>query len=66
MKVLLLLSGGFDSVVAGYLMLQKDPTLEIVGLHFSQEPFTDDTAEKKCVQLCKKIGIKQMLVVTIG
>jgi tRNA uracil 4-sulfurtransferase len=65
-KVLLLLSGGFDSIVAGHLMLQKDPSLEIVGLHFSQEPFTDDTAEKKCVQLCKKIGIKQMLVVTIG
>ena len=66
MKILLLLSGGFDSVVAAHVMLQKDPSVEIIGLHFSQEPFTDNTAEKKCVILCEKIGIKEMIVVTIG
>ena len=52
MKALALLSGGFDSAVAIKLMQNK---LEIIALHFSLEPFTDDTPEKKSLELAKKL-----------
>jgi thiamine biosynthesis protein ThiI len=60
MKALALLSGGFDSAVAIYLMKNK---LEIDALHFSLEPFTNDTPEKKSIELCKKLGIKNLYII---
>ena len=65
-RAVLLLSGGFDSPVAGKLLQKKDPSLEMVGLHFSQEPFTDNTAELKVIILAKHLGIKKVIVVTVG
>lgn len=65
-RAVLLLSGGFDSPVAGKLLQNKDPSLEIIGLHFSQEPFTDNTAELKVLSLAKILGIKKVIVVTVG
>lgn len=62
----LLLSGGFDSPVAGKLLQNKDPSLEIIGLHFSQEPFTDNTAEVKVLLLANILGVKKIIVVTVG
>jgi len=63
-KVLLLISGGIDSPVAGKMLLEKG--LEVEAVHFSQEPFTDDTPEKKCLLLAKKLGLKEVLVVEAG
>ena len=60
MKALALLSGGFDSPVAIYLMKNK---LETDALHFSLEPFTNDIPEKKSIELCKKLGIKNLYVI---
>ena len=37
MKGLLLASGGIDSPVAGYMMIERG--LEIVGIHFDNRPF---------------------------
>ncbi|MEM4336597.1 MAG: 7-cyano-7-deazaguanine synthase [Candidatus Woesearchaeota archaeon] len=64
MKGVLLLSGGFDSPVAGYLM--KKEGIEIIAIHFSLEPFTDDSAEKKSIELAKKLGIKKIYVIKQG
>jgi tRNA uracil 4-sulfurtransferase len=61
-KALLLLSGGIDSPVAG--ILKKD--FELQAIHFSQEPFTDNTPEQKSLASAKKLGIKKLLVVNAG
>ncbi len=60
MRALALLSGGFDSPVAIKLMQDK---LDIIALHFSLEPFTDNTPEKKSLGICKKLGIKEFYAV---
>ncbi len=60
MKALALLSGGFDSPVAIYLMKKQ---LEIDALHFSLEPFTNNTPEKKSIELAEKLGIKSLYVI---
>jgi len=60
MKALALLSGGFDSAVAIKLMQDK---LEIIALHFSLEPFTDNTPEKKSLELAKKLNLKEFYVI---
>ena len=63
-KGLLLLSGGFDSPVAGHLMKQQG--LEIDAIHFSLEPVTDDAAEKKCMELARIIGLRKVYVAKVG
>jgi len=63
-RALLLLSGGFDSPVAGKLLQEQGVELEAV--HFSLEPFTDDAAEKKCLALAKRLGIRRVHVVAAG
>jgi len=60
MKALALLSGGFDSPVAIYLMKKQ---LEIDALHFSLEPFTNNTPEKKSIELAKKLGARNLYVI---
>ena len=44
-KSLLLLSGGIDSPVAGYLMMKRGIQLEMI--HFHSPPFTSDRAKQK-------------------
>jgi len=63
-KGLLLLSGGFDSPVAGHLMMQQG--LGIDAIHFSLEPVTDDAAEKKCMALARIIGLRKLYVAKVG
>lgn len=48
---LLLLSGGIDSPVAGYLMAKRG--VEISALHFHSYPFTSERAEEKVKDLGK-------------
>lgn len=49
-KGLLLLSGGIDSPVAGWMALKRG--IEIEALHFYSPPFTGDSALNKVVDLC--------------
>lgn len=50
-KVLLLLSGGIDSPVAGYLALKRG--VEIHAIHFHSHPFTSERAKQKVLDLSK-------------
>lgn len=63
-KALLLLSGGIDSPIAGYLIKQRN--IEVDAIHFSSEPFTDKTPENKSIDLAKKINLKKVFVAKIG
>jgi len=63
-KGVLLLSGGFDSPVAGYLMACQG--LDLVAAHFSLEPITDDAAAIKARTLCGLLGIRSLYVVRVG
>jgi tRNA uracil 4-sulfurtransferase len=61
---ILLLSGGFDSPVAGHLMSRQG--LHLVAAHFSLEPITDDAAATKARTLCRILGLDRLYVVRVG
>ena len=48
---LLLLSGGIDSPVAGYMMAKRGLTIE--GLHFESFPYTSERAREKVFELAE-------------
>ena len=50
---LLLLSGGIDSPVAGFMMAKRG--LEIEGLHFDSFPYTSDAALQKVLDLSQRM-----------
>ena len=52
-KGLLLLSGGIDSPVAGYLMAKRG--MELYALHFESYPYTSERAKEKVLDLGKKL-----------
>jgi tRNA uracil 4-sulfurtransferase len=54
MKGILLLSGGIDSPVAGYLMLRQG--VDVVALHMDARPHTDDAGFRKAVKLAERVG----------
>ena len=54
-KGLLLLSGGIDSPVAGFIMAKRG--VEIAGLHFHSYPFTSLRAEQKVLDLASILSI---------
>lgn len=53
-KGLLLLSGGIDSPVAGYLMAKRG--LELEAIHFHSYPFTSERALDKVINLAGKLN----------
>ncbi|REK76220.1 tRNA uracil 4-sulfurtransferase ThiI [Paenibacillus paeoniae] len=53
-KAMLLLSGGIDSPVAGWLALRKG--LELEAVHFHSYPFTSEQAKDKVVALAKRLS----------
>lgn len=53
-KGLLLISGGIDSPVAGYMMEKRGMKLDC--LHFHSFPYTGDAAKQKVIDLAEKIG----------
>jgi len=53
-RAISLISGGFDSPVASYLMAKRG--LDIIGLHFLSPPYTSDYAFDKVVKLAGKIS----------
>ena len=52
-RALLLLSGGIDSPVAGYMMAKRG--LEIDAIHFASPPYTSDRARQKVLDLAQKM-----------
>ncbi|MHC0037350.1 tRNA uracil 4-sulfurtransferase ThiI [Pseudoneobacillus sp. C159] len=53
-KAMLMLSGGIDSPVAGYLSLKRG--VEIEGVHFFSPPFTSERAKQKVIDLTEKLS----------
>ena len=52
-KAMLLLSGGIDSPVAGYMMAKRG--IHISAIHYISPPYTSDRARMKVEQLCQKL-----------
>ena len=50
---MLLLSGGFDSPVAGYRMARRG--MEIYGIHYHSYPHTSELAKQKVLDLAEKL-----------
>ncbi|MBI4448461.1 hypothetical protein HY641_00345 [Candidatus Woesearchaeota archaeon] len=63
-RSVLLISGGIDSPVAGAMMKRLE--YELIALHLSQEPLTDDAAERKSIELAKKIGCVKFITLKYG
>ncbi|MBP1992826.1 tRNA uracil 4-sulfurtransferase ThiI [Paenibacillus eucommiae] len=53
-KALLLLSGGIDSPVAGWLAMRKG--LELEAIHFHSYPYTSERAKQKVIDLTRKLS----------
>lgn len=51
---LLMLSGGIDSPVAGYLMMKRGVSID--AIHFASPPFTSELAKKKVMDLAEKLS----------
>lgn len=52
-EALLLVSGGIDSPVAGYMMARRG--MKVSAMHFVSPPYTSDRALQKVVTLCEKM-----------
>lgn len=64
MKAVLLLSGGIDSPVAGHML--REQGVELVALHASLEPITDDASVRKAQALAAQLGLERLHVARIG
>ncbi|MCM3054198.1 MULTISPECIES: tRNA uracil 4-sulfurtransferase ThiI [Bacillaceae] len=53
-KAMLMLSGGIDSPVAGYMAMRRGLLLE--GVHFYSPPFTSERSKQKVIDLGKKLA----------
>ena len=53
-KAMLLLSGGIDSPVAGYMIAKRGVTLE--ATYFHAPPYTSERAKQKVVDLARKVA----------
>ena len=53
-KAMLLLSGGIDSPVAGYMISKRGVTLE--ATYFHAPPYTSERAKQKVIDLAKKVA----------
>jgi len=54
-KGLLMISGGIDSPVAGYLLQKRG--VEIEAIHFASPPYTSDRSLEKVISLLTKVAI---------
>jgi len=52
-KSVLLLSGGIDSPVAGYMMAKRG--VELVAVNFNSYPFTSERSDEKVLDLARKL-----------
>lgn len=53
-KACLLISGGIDSPVAGYMMAKRG--LQLTAVHFASPPYTSEKAEQKVHSLLRKVS----------
>lgn len=53
-KAMLMLSGGIDSPVAGYLAMKRG--LEVEAVHFFSPPFTSERSKQKVIELAEKLA----------
>ena len=53
-KAMLLLSGGIDSPVAGWMMAKRG--VEIEAIHYHSYPFTSERAKEKVIDLARKLS----------
>ncbi len=53
-KTLLMLSGGIDSPVAGFLMMKRGVAID--AIHFESPPFTSELAKQKVIDLSEKLS----------
>jgi thiamine biosynthesis protein ThiI len=63
MKAVLLLSGGIDSPVAGYMMKRK---LELIPVYFDNSPYADQTTKERAMDSARKLGLKKIVIVPHG
>ncbi len=56
-KALLMMSGGIDSPVAGYLTMKRG--LRIECIHFASEPYTSSQAKEKVYKLAEILSVYQ-------
>ncbi len=54
-KAALLLSGGIDSPVAGWMMAKRG--LELCAVYFHAHPYTTDRAKEKVIELARRVSI---------
>jgi tRNA uracil 4-sulfurtransferase len=54
-KAMLMLSGGLDSPVAGYLIMKRG--VEVEAVHFHSPPFTSERAKQKVIDLSKSLSV---------
>ncbi len=52
-QAMLLLSGGIDSPVAGYMLAKRG--VHISAIHYVSPPYTSEGARLKVEQLCEKL-----------
>ncbi len=50
----LLLSGGIDSPVAGYMMARRG--MELTGVYYHSHPYTSERAKEKVIELARKLS----------
>jgi tRNA uracil 4-sulfurtransferase len=53
-RAMLMLSGGIDSPVAGYLAMKRG--LEVEAVHFFSPPFTSERSKQKVIDLAEKLA----------
>lgn len=53
-KACLLISGGIDSPVAGYMIAKRGVSL--CAVHFYSYPYTSERAKEKVIELTKLVG----------
>jgi thiamine biosynthesis protein ThiI len=53
-KGVLLLSGGIDSPVAGYMMARRG--LEVISVYYHSHPYTSERAKEKVIDLAKQLA----------
>lgn len=53
-KAALLVSGGIDSPVAGWMMAKRG--IELTGVHFASPPYTSERAEEKVRELMRQVS----------
>ena len=63
-KALLMVSGGIDSPVAGYMMAKRGISLS--AIHYVSPPYTSERAQMKVEKLCQEVSIRRQSIIFIN